>query len=75
MPTGPKHLKLTQDENGDEWGEECRCMIGSDHDEDGEDPGQSLSVYDAAMIWGQSGDDTDTFGYSTDELNAALHDD
>ena len=61
--------------------EDCRCMIGSNHDDDGnevddwqdlENGGQSLSVYDAADIWLSKGQDEDyMFGYSEDELRRA----
>ena len=42
-----------------------------DYDED--DESESLSVYDAALIWASNGKDEDyTFGYSEDELEDAL---
>ena len=42
-----------------------------DYDED--DDSESLSVYDAALIWASNGKDEDyTFGYSEDELEDAL---
>ena len=67
MPTGPKHYR----DFGD-YVEECRCMIGEDHDDDGELLGESLSVYDAADIWLANGMDEDyTFGYDEDELRRA----
>ena len=38
-----------------------------------EDEEESLSVYDAAEIWASNGKDEDyTFGYSEEELEAAL---
>jgi len=41
--------------------------------EDDEDDSEGLSVYDAALIWASNGKDEDyTFGYSEDELEAAL---
>lgn len=65
MPTGPKHYR----DFGD-YAEECRCMIGEDHDGDGNT--ESLSVSDAADIWLSNGMDEDyTFGYDEDELRRA----
>lgn len=66
MPTGPKHQRFIPDEPGGDTGycEDCRCMIGEDHDDD--------SVYDTADIWMSSGMDEDsTFGYSESELRRA----
>ena len=41
------------------------------YDYDNED--ESLSVYDAALIWASNGKDEDyTFGYTEDELEDAL---
>ena len=41
--------------------------------DDDDDEGESLSVYDAALIWMSNGKDEDyTFGYSEDELEDAL---
>ena len=41
--------------------------------EDDEDDSESLSVYDAALIWASHGKDEDyTFGYSEEELENAL---
>lgn len=76
MPTGPKHQRFVfveHDEDGAEIGyqEDCRCMIGEDHDEDGGGP-ESLSVHDAADIWLSNGMDEDyTFGYDEAELRRA----
>ena len=40
---------------------------------DDDDEGESLSVYDAALIWMSNGKDEDyTFGYSEEELEEAL---
>ena len=82
MPTGPLHWKtvpITTYDNGEqeEETEPCRCIIGHDHNADDvvyEYPeAESLSAYDAALIWGSSGMDEDyTFGYSEDELRAAM---
>lgn len=45
--------------------------LGADDDES-ED--QSLSVYDAALIWASNGKDEDyTFGYSEEELEEAFN--
>ncbi len=44
---------------------------GLEYDE--EEEGEGLSVYDAALIWASNGKDEDyMFGYSEDELEAAL---
>ena len=45
-----------------------------EYDTDDEDEsGESLSVYDAALIWASRGKDEDyTFGYTEDELEDAL---
>jgi len=52
--------------------ENCTNFYGSD-DNDDEDTGESLSVYDAAQIWASNGKDEDyTFGYSKKELEDAL---
>lgn len=49
------------------------CRYGLDDDDDDEDDGESLSVYDAALIWASNGKDEDyTFGYSEEELEDAL---
>jgi len=75
MPTGPKHQRFILVESYDEgretgYSEDCRCMIGEDHDGDGSN--ESLSVHDAADIWLSSGMDEDqTFGYSASELRRA----
>lgn len=48
-------------------------IIGYDDDEDDEDSGEGLDVYDAALIWLSNGCDEDyTFGYDEDELRQAL---
>lgn len=65
MPTGPKHYR-----DSGSYFEECRCMIGEDHDGDGNE--ETLSVYDAADIWLSNGMDEDyAFGYADDELRRA----
>lgn len=76
VPTGPKHQRFVfveLDEGGRESGycEDCRCMIGEDHD--GDDGGsEALSVHEAADIWLSNGMDEDyTFGYSDSKLRAA----
>lgn len=68
---------------------DCRCTIGHDHessevmlsqfdpneDEDDEE-GEPLSVYDAADIWRSRGEDEDVaFGYSDEELRQAADED
>ncbi|NKR13243.1 hypothetical protein A5N17_10265 [Arthrobacter sp. D2] len=48
---------------------ECRYGLDDDDDDDSE----ALSVYDAAQIWASHGKDEDyMFGYSSEELEAAL---
>ena len=75
MPTGPKHQRFVLvefDENGRESGycEDCRCMIGADHDGDG--GSERLGVHDAADIWLSKGMDEDYMsGYSDSELRRA----
>lgn len=74
MPTGPKHQKYSPipGEANSFYAEDCRCMIGVDHDADDGIVGDSLSVSDAADIWMSNGMDEDyTFGYSEDELRRA----
>jgi len=45
----------------------------SEFDDDDDEDGESLSVYEAAEIWRSNGMDEDyTFGYSEDELRDAL---
>jgi hypothetical protein len=52
-------------------GETYQCDYCSSEYED--EDGESLSVYDAALIWASNGKDEDyTFGYSEDELEDAL---
>lgn len=72
MPTGPLHKKYyTIPGELSEYGEDCRCMIGEDHDAEGR-TGEALDVSDAADIWLSSGMDEDyTFGFSEDELRRA----
>ena len=44
-----------------------------DYDDDYDDDDESISVYDAALIWASHGKDEDyTFGYSERELKKAL---
>ncbi len=74
MPTGPKHQRFIPETPGGSTGycEDCRCMIGEDHDDDGS--AGSLSVYDAADMWLSSGMDEDyTFGFSESELRRAAN--
>ena len=59
----------------DSWGnwdgETYCCDYCAGDDDDTED--ESLSVYDAALIWASNGKDEDyNFGYSEDELEDAL---
>ena len=49
------------------------ATIAPEKIEDYDDDDESLSVYDAALIWMSNGKDEDyTFGYSEDELEDAL---
>jgi len=53
----------------------CDYCNGDDYDDDydDEEDGESLSAYDAALIWMSNGMDEDyTFGYTEDELRDAL---
>ncbi len=44
-----------------------------DIEDEYDDDGETLDVYDAALIWMSNGKDEDyTFGYDEDELEAAL---
>lgn len=56
--------------------EETPIVDDSSSDDDWDDDGsedESLSVYDAAFIWMSNGKDEDyTFGYTEEELEAAL---
>ncbi len=66
------HGELEYKGNGDY---ECPVCGLTYHDDsyDEEDDSESLSVYDAALIWMSHGKDEDyTFGYSEDELEDAL---
>ena len=55
------------------WDGETYCCDYCGGDDYADDDGESLSVYDAALIWASSGKDEDyTFGYSEDELEDAL---
>ncbi len=76
MPTGPKHKRFTITEYNEEgpatgYLEDCRCMMGEDHDSDGVGS-EALSVDDAADIWLSNGMDEDfTSGFSESELRRA----
>lgn len=49
------------------------CHAGLEDEEEFNVEGESLSVYDAALIWASYGKDEDyMFGYSEDELEDAL---
>lgn len=55
----------------DWWCSNCRAGIDEDEEFDTED--ESLSVYEAALIWASHGKDEDyMFGYSEDELEDEL---
>ena len=54
-------------------GMEDERMNNFDEEEDDYEGGESLSVHEAALIWASNGKDEDyMFGYSEDELEAAL---
>ena len=55
------------------WDGETYCCDYCAGDDYADDDGESLSVYDAALILASNGKDEDyTFGYSEDELEDAL---
>lgn len=59
MPTGPKHLKHFE-LDGSTYAEDCRCMVGEDHEEGEDTPlGEALSSWEAEEIWLSSGMDED----------------
>ena len=59
--------------NGEWECPKCGRVICFGEPDDDDDDGESLSVYDAALIWASNGKDEDyTFGYSEDELERAL---
>ena len=72
----PDEVKwLYEDDDDDEWDEE------EDEDEfsfiptsfESDSDGEGFDVYEAALIWASNGKDDDyMFGYSEDELEAAL---
>lgn len=67
-----EHGSLVYQGNGDY---ECPICGDSYHDDDydNEECDESLSVYDAALIWASNGKDEDyMFGYSEEELEDAL---
>ena len=48
---------------------DCGEVLYEGYDEEGESTEESLSVDEAALIWGSRGrDEDDTFGYLEDEL-------
>lgn len=54
-------------------GETYQCNYCSSGYADDEEDSETLSVYDAALIWASNGKDEDyTFGYSEDELEDTL---
>lgn len=56
----------------DWWCDNCHAGLNDDDDDD-DDDSESLSVYDAALIWQSHGCDEDyTFGYTEEELEEAL---
>ena len=55
----------------DWWCENCHD--GLDYDDEFEDTGESIGVYDAALIWAANGKDEDyMFGFTAEELEDAL---
>ena len=60
-------------EDGDWECPKCGRVICFGEPDEDDDDGESLSVYDAALIWASNGKDDDyTFGYDEDELERAL---
>lgn len=58
----------------DEMINDGSAWFSNDEYNSDEDSDDSLSVYDAALIWASHGKDEDyTFGYSEDELEDALY--
>lgn len=72
-PTAFHRMSRDLDMWGNRDGETYRCdWCAAEYDDDSEDD-ESLSVYEAAEIWASNGKDEDyMFGYSEDELEAAL---
>lgn len=51
----------------------CGKIYNEDEDDDIDFNGESISVYDAALIWVSNGRDEDyMFGYTEEELESAL---
>ncbi|MBQ6994470.1 MAG: hypothetical protein IJN64_08305 [Lachnospiraceae bacterium] len=68
-----RRLRRDKDVFGDWDGESYVCDYCANEEEDDEDDGERLSVYDAALIWASHGKDEDyMFGYSEEELEDAL---
>ncbi len=72
---GKCHTVLCNLINNDYECPNCGIVYYDLVDEDDEDEyGEGLSVYDAALIWASHGKDEDyTFGYDEDDLEDALH--
>ena len=73
-PNCGHRLRRVLDSWGNWDGETYECYYcSSEYDEDDIEDGESLSVYDVALIWASNGKDEDyMFGYSEEELEAAL---
>lgn len=70
-PEHGRRMRRVLDDFGNWDGETYSCDSCGEDDYD--DEGEPLSVYDAADIWASNGKDEDyMFGYSEEELEAAL---
>lgn len=69
-----RRMNRDKDAWGNWDGETYVCSYCSaEYDEDGNDDNESISVYEAALIWASNGKDEDyMFGYSEEELEDAL---
>ena len=72
-PECGRRLRRVLDSWGEWDGESYYCSYCASIDDDEDDDDESLSVYDAALIWASNGKDEDyMFGYSEEELEDAL---
>lgn len=68
-----KHGEMEYRGDGDYVCPVCGETYHDDEFDDVDNESESISVYDAALIWASHGKDEDyTFGYSDDELESAL---
>ncbi|MGI6671387.1 MAG: hypothetical protein ACOX58_07435 [Christensenellales bacterium] len=74
-PECGNRMRRCKDIFGDWDGETyvCDYCSGNDYDDDDDNDGESLSVYDAALIWAPHGKDEDyIFRYTEDKLEDVL---